>query len=350
MYTLNTVGIDKIRLKDIEVKIVDADLFDSAQIGIKSTSRSFERYFYGTNIERTCNEILIQDKYFTFKAGIKSIKKGVQVSYERLEMNPSAIINGNNVNNISNPIEFKRAIEYVERRVLANYGLEINLLEASFAEIEVNNNIKLKESFTEYKNAFEFIVQALPKGYKQYASYHDREKDIYTGFKIQNREISLKFYDKLIERNIYEKFSILRVEYRFLKDKKIKAILGIKKVRDLLDDFSCVKKGFDYLIKKDIKTKIIALESKKIKAAYNLLETNRKKQLTYIKKTLAEMQDNSIFDYEILKKAIFQLNIDKSNKSRLVKKIKQILMSREVNGENKFFGNLSKVYEIVENL
>lgn len=343
----NTVGIDRIKLVCFDIQIVNLyKLYNSAEI-LESTI--YKREFLINDGVVELGPIFIKDSMFKLNVGIRMTKVGEKIPYQILEINPAKIIYGSNINNINDVEKFKLAIEIVERR-LKSYGLEVHLNTSIIEEIEINKNIKLKEHFSKYKNVFELIKSVLPKTLVKGASFDNRQVADYTGFKVENTQLSLKFYDKLVEQNISDNFSILRIEYKFLNRNKVKDVLGVNSVNELYNNFISIEIGYNNLIKKHIISKV----HKKIKELKklnldNLIKCQREERY-YIKYLLAITQDEFIFDSKILESAVSCLNIDKSSKSLRRKEIRNLLMQREKNGENLFFNNIDRMNEIIKNL
>ena len=343
----NTVGIDRIKLVCFDINIVNLNkLYTGAEI-LESTMYKREYRIDDQVIE--LGTIFIRDPLFKLNAGVRITKVGSKIPYQILEINPSKIIYGSNINNINDVEEFKLAIEVVEEKI-REYGLEVQLHSSIIEEIEINNNIKLKEHFSRYKNVLELIKSVLPKTLVKGASFDNRQVADYTGFKVENTQLSLKFYDKLVEQNINDEFSILRIEYTFFNRNKVKDILEINTVDDLVKNFMVLNKAYDKLIEKHIVNKI----DKKINDLKQLSIKNlircHKKERYYIKYLLATTQDENIFDSRIIEAAVSELEISKANKSERRKEIRKLLMEREMNGNCIFFNNVDRINEIIYNL
>lgn len=349
MYNFNEVGIDKIKLVSFDIKLTNLnDLYKHKNSTI-SDSDLFKREFIINDQIVEVGTIFISDSIFKLNIGIRKEKSGNTRPYQTIEINPAKILFGENINNISNNKDLLDAINIVEKR-LSEYGIEANFKKAIIEEIEININIRLEEQFSRYKNVFELIKSVLPKTLIKGASYDDRRLADYTGFKVKNTQLSLKFYDKFIERNIQNEFSLLRIEYRFLSRYKVKDVLGLNVVDELLSDFNKVKSSFIVLIQKHIVSKVQKKIHELNMLIYESLINTQATQRYYIKYLLAVTQDERIFDYEMIALAIGKLDISKGSRSLRRKELRKLLREREEKGNNLFFNNLDRLNEIITKL
>lgn len=349
MYNFNEIGIDKIKLVSFDIKLTNLnDLYKHKNTTI-SDSDLYKRKFSIDNEIVEIGAIFISDSIFKLNIGIRKEKMGNTIPYQTIEINPAKILFGENINNISNKENLLESIYIVEQR-LKEYGIEANLKKAIIEEIEINSNIKLNEQFSRYKNVFELIKSVLPKTLIKGASYDDRRLVDYTGFKVSNTQISLKFYDKFTERNMESEFSLLRIEYRFLNRDKVKSILGFNVLEELSSNFNKVESSFNMLIQKHIVSKVEKKIHKLNKLMHESLIKIQATQRYYIKYLLAVTQDETIFDYEMIALAIGELDISKGSKSLRRKELRNLLKEREEKGSNLFFNNLDRLNEIIEKL
>ena len=349
MYNFNRVGIDKIKLVSFDIKLTNLnDLYKHNNITI-SDSNLYKREFIVNDEIVEIGTILISDRLFKLNIGVRREKSGNMIPYQTIEINPAKVLYGENINNISDAKELLEVISIIEQRLM-KYGMEVNLKKSIIEEIEVNNNIKLNEQFSRYKNVFELIKSVLPKTLIKGATYDDRGLADYTGFKVSNTQISLKFYDKFTERNMESKFSLLRIEYRFLNRYKVKDVLGFNNVEDLLNNFNKVENSFNVLIEKHIISKVQKKINELSKVMNEKLIEIQSTQRYYIKYLLAITQDENIFDYEIMVLAINKLETSKGSKSLRKKEVRKLLGEREEKGKSLFFKNIDRLNEIVTKL
>ncbi|WP_288222556.1 hypothetical protein [uncultured Clostridium sp.] len=343
------VGVDKMKLVQFPIEIVNIDkLYNKCNVSI-SESDLYRRDFIINEETVSLGSIVINDNMFKLIIGIKKINVNTFVPYQVLEVNPATILYGSNIKNINDSSELLKAIIIITEKV-SKYGINIDLYKAVIEEIEVNTNIRLIDRFNNYRTVFELIKDSLPKALNKRSSYYDTEATAYTGFKVNNTQLSLKFYDKLFEKDIIANYSLLRIEYRFLNRNKVLSLFEFNTINDLLDNFNTVSVVFNNQIEKDIINRVtneikrlITLNSK------NLIDI-KNTEYHYIKHFLAVTQDSIIFDYVIIESIINKLNISKSSKSKKKKELRYCLIKRQGNGSTYFFNNIEKLNEIITSL
>lgn len=346
-FRFNEIDIDKLIVKSINPTIVNFDKLCSHK-NVRISETYYKRNFLlnGSLIE--IGEIEIRDSFFFLRIGIKKIG-GILIEYEKLELNPSSILYGINVNNINKLSDFELVISTIEERLL-EYGLKVCLRSCLIKEIELNSNIKLTYNFTEYKQCFDFITDALPSRFKKISSFRNAELSQYTGFKAENEQISLKFYNKDLERNLDLPYSILRIEYRFKNSRKVKSAFSYNSLDELLSNISDINTIFNKLIKKDIITPIKHKINHLLTYNHTAIATLKENKRYYIQQFCAETQDDTIFDYKLLCNAIDKLSINRGNKYKRKQELKHELIKREKSGTKTFFNNIEKLNEIIEGL
>jgi hypothetical protein len=179
----------------------------------------------------------------------------------------------------------------------------------------------LTGKFAEYERALKSIEGLLPKTLNNGQEYKKRLTGHYTGFKCYNDSVSFKIYDKreqIIEEHNYNIGSeLLRLEYRFLSDDKIKNVLGHNEVEKLIQDFGQVERTFRTRLEKDLINKINDDIKKQIKRTVKTLQDYKTKYKSkYIGQAVGALGENSLLDYEILKKA-FEIAEEGKNKNTL---------------------------------
>jgi hypothetical protein len=342
---LQSIGFDKMKLKKFHIRIFDlSKLFNKSNVTI-SESDLYRREYQTNQGIKSLGSIVINDCLFKLILGTKRINVYSFVNYEYIEINPAAILFGSNIRNVNRADQMENAVDIINKK-LEEYGIETDLRQAVIEEIEINTNIRLDGEFSKYRNAFELIRSVLPKTYKTSGSYEDFELGIYTGFKTSNKEISLKLYDKLIEKGIIADYSILRVEYKLLSSDKVEKLFRYSSMEGLLDNFCDKDRVFHGIIEKDIISKV----SKRIKELVSLntkiLKQAKNDEKCYIRYYLAISQDDMIFDYGLVCSAINNLQLSKGSKSKRRQELREDLVEREKNGTNSFFGNIDKLNEV----
>lgn len=343
------VGIDKIKLVQFPIEIVNIDkLYNKCNVSI-SESDLYRRDFIINEKIISLGSIVINDDIFKLIVGIKKINVNTFVPYQVLEVNPAAILYGSNIQNISDSLELLKAINIITEKI-SEYGITTDLYKAVIEEIEINTNIKLSDRFNNYRNVFELIKDSLPKALNKRSSYYDAEATAYTGFKVHNTQLSLKFYDKLVEKGIIANYSLLRIEYRFLNRNKVLSLFKFNTINDLLNNFNTVSLVFNNQVEKDIINKVTTEIKRLMKLNSKKLTDIKNTEYHYIKHFLAVTQDLIIFDYVIIESIINKLNISKSSKSKKKKELRCYLTERQENGSTYFFNNIEKLNEIITSL
>lgn len=292
-YNFNETGIDKLILKSLDPTIIDINKLILRK-NVKITKNGYFRTYLIDNIPTEIGDIEIRDSIFFLRMGMKKIGKKM-IEFEKLELNPSIIIHGNNINNINKSTDLLLAIDILKNR-LSFYGIDIDIQSCMIKEIELNKNIILNHSFNEYKQCFDLITETLPLRFKNKSSYFNNEIKEYTGFKSENEQLSLKFYNKSLEQNLFLPYNILRVEYKFKNPKKVKQALKYNSFSDLSYNLNNIDTVFNSLIEKDI---VIPIKNKiKQLLHYNSTSLIRLKENKryYIQQFCAETQDDTIFD------------------------------------------------------
>ena len=249
-YNFNETGIDKLILKSLDPTIIDINKLILRK-NVKITKNGYFRTYLIDNIPTEIGDIEIRDSIFFLRMGMKKIGKKM-IEFEKLELNPSIIIHGNNINNINKSTDLLLAIDILKNR-LSFYGIDIDIQSCMIKEIELNKNIILNHSFNEYKQCFDLITETLPLRFKNKSSYFNNEIKEYTGFKAENEQLSLKFYNKSLEQNLFLPYNILRVEYKFKNPKKVKQALKYNSFSDLSYNLNNIDTVLNSLIEKDSK-------------------------------------------------------------------------------------------------
>lgn len=347
-FNFNEIGIDKLILKSLNPVIVDLNkLISNKNVRIIKTINKRKYNVNGEEIE--IGDIEIKDKYFFLRLSLKNSTLFEDNEYEKLEINPAKILFGHNVNNVNKADYINKAIEFLEIR-LNEYGLRLEIKEAKIKEIELNTNIKLNESFVNYRQCMELIKFVLPNKYKDICTYGSDRLERYTGFDVRTKQISLKFYDKGIEQDMNLDYSILRIEYRLKSTNQVKLRFGYDDMKSLLDNLDDISIVFNSLIKKEIINPLNERVSQLVEYNYTRLIELKERDRYYIQSFCAKTQDDIIFDYEIVSAAIGRISMSKSNKSERRKSLRAELLQREKSGRNFFFGNIQRLNEIVYKL
>lgn len=344
----NSIGIDRLILCSLKIKSVDwSKLNSNPNTTVKQAVDKYRREVSGCVIKN----ITIIGNHYRLEIGVAANRDGVINEYEKLEINPTAVLYGNNLINISNVDQFVRALDRVSDDLLNIYGLDVDYSQAELQRIEINRNIYLDKEFCYYNKAFGFIQASLPKTL-QHGQKHETRLE-YTGFKVFNNEISLKFYDK--ERHAEITICsgrILRVEYTFLRKRKIHAEFGFTLLSKLLGNYDVISKVWRLNIEDDILKRVpIAIKSEKKRHLQKLMDAMGSQKKSYINKWLAMSQ--TIFDATLLRGVLYDTLINKTSASNVSKRLKQFDMSvaeRQEHEEEIIIGQIDLLNEILMKL
>lgn len=323
IWNFNKIGVDRIVLDNIKIKNINMQKLLSKDNVRFITSSIFKRNYEFDGGVKEIGDIEIKDSMFYFRAGIKKDKLGIR-NYENLNIAPTNILYGNNTRNANEPEQIIDALNHIKEIIYNDYGLLLDLSDATINKIEININIKLIDDFNSYKQVFKLIQKSIPKSFEVVAKYEG------TGFLIKNRELEINFYDKGIKENILQDFSVLRIEYRLSSKQKVSREFGTINFDEFINNYEKIEKCFNKLtnklIYKPIKNKINDM----LEDNWNRLSYIRNSHNHYIQKFCAVTQDYTIFDYEIISAAINKLDINRGNKFKRKREVIRAKRKREI--------------------
>ena len=346
------IGIDKIVLNKVEILSIDLGKFN------KYPASSIKLATDGAPARETSDVVFSKINVgthanpFTFEAKMSPDKNtGEWIPTERLCINPATLLYGSNVRNIETSDELKTALDIVAWRINDEYGIKIDLSHARISEIEINVNIKLEQPFGEYDKVFEFVRKSLPARYKKTTVYDENRQA--TGFSVQNTQVLLKFYDKLREAQVIVDgtANLLRVEYRYRCQDKVKTVLGLDKLEDLLQNFESIKGAFIKNITSDILTTVPKSLDRRIKQhERDLILAMEEQPKAFIDRWLAITE--IIFDYELLRQTLLNVLLKKGRKPRnnrdRVQQLRNAVEKRQE--ETALFGQLDLLNNLIEKI
>ncbi|WP_346971664.1 hypothetical protein [Clostridium perfringens] len=301
------------------------------------------------------NNELLKLKFNEFKLGIERARD-ILIPYEYLDATLPSVLSdeGINIKNISSVESLKECIELLELELNKCGILNVDLKSAEIEELEINVNIPLQNQFKDYEKAINYMESVLPLSLLGLGVYGDRvkrknrirTKKRYTGFKVGNKSISLKFYDKRAQvlkehkRDIGEE--LLRIEYRLLSGTKVKELLGHNEVSKLLSEFDNIEKAFRKRLEKDLVLRLYKSIEEEQKASIKLLKRYKKSGKGAIDSLL---KNHELLDIELALSAYKE--IEKVHYARECKRA--IKSALEVEREN-MLGNINKINEILEGM
>lgn len=347
------IGIDKLILNSVDITGIDWNKFnENPACTVKHQINSYSRAESGIEFSRL--QVNTKKDLFYFDAGMALDRNtGQQRSYQKLFINPSSLLYGANIRNISTPSELEKALEIVCHKLKDDFGISISTTSAKISSIEINANIQLDHLFCDYAKAFSFIRAALPKRYKNSSEYMTSGET--TGFSVENTRTRFKWYDKQREAAITADTAgqLLRIEYTFKTQEKVLDELGYDKLETLLSGFTSIKKAYANNIKSDILLTVPnALESEIKRHKSKLVQAMQVQPRAYIEKWLSSSQ--SIFDYELLQQALTSTlraqKLTQRNNRQRIKQLQISLEDRQTGEEEVFFGQLKLLNEITRKL
>ena len=343
-----SISVDRLSLLSICIQAVDWQKFDShPNTIIKNPVNHIERQIHGKPIR----SITVNSSNYRLEIGVAVNQHGAINDYEKLEMNPAAILFETNLRNVNTAELLNQAILSVKQNLADEFGVTIDLSKATLRTIEINRNILLKQTFSNYNKVFNFIRTALPKTLQRVQSHEILNQS--TGFRASNNERCLKFYDK--ERHVeiaIESGKILRVEYSFLQSRKIEAEFGFTSLAQLLDDFSVIDKAWLENFEADIikrMPKILIAERKR--HAEKLMSAIAAQPKGYIDKWLSATQ--SIFDVELLQESLKDVLKGQTSSRNINMRLQQLLVSAQDRQKaecEKIFGQMDLLREVLSKL
>jgi len=346
---VSAIGVDKIVLSTIAICSVDWLKYCShPNTTLKPAVESQSRCIGNQNIKT----LRINGNHYVLEIGVAFNQHHELMPYEKLELNPAAILYGCNLENVSNPNALQEALDMVTVNLDHEFGIAVDLSAALIRRIEINRNITLDHSFHCYGRIFSLIVDTLPKSMRMTQHYKDSGES--TGFKAGNGEISLKFYDKQREAKIVIDCSgkTLRVEYSFLNNRKIISQFGFDSMAMLLSNFDIVSTVWRGNIENDILRRIPEALNRESKRHYDkLIQAIDEQPKSYIDKWLALSQ--GIFDVELLRKVLVKRLTAGTSVQNIKKRLKQLDRSAEQRQKNEieiFYGQLSLLEEVLDKL
>lgn len=346
------IGIDRIVFKSIDLRNIDVKILKENFL-LLDNGECYRVLLDKTGEEVKVSYIKIKNdeslklKFNELSLGVKKVKEQL-IPYEYLDVTLPSVLSdkGVNIKNISSKEEMERCMELLKPWLNKCGILNVDLKNAEIEELEINVNIPLENEFKDYKRALNYIKDVLPKTLKRGQEYEDRVGNKYTGFKVFNKSISLKIYDKraqVIEeykRDIEEEF--LRIEYRLLNGTKVKEFLGHNEVNKLLSEFDNIEKVFRKRLEKDLVFRLYKSIEEERKAIIKLLKGYKGNKKGAIDSLL---KNHEILDIELVLSAYKE--IEKVHYARGCKRA--IKSALEVEREN-MLGNINKINEILEGM
>lgn len=355
------IGLDRIVLKAIDINHVNVKLMRKSFL-IQEDGEYFRIMIDGAGegqIKVSYIKIKSSDelglKLNELNIGAKKINNQL-IPYEYLDATLPSLLDerGLNVNNVKDVESFIKSLEILEKELKGLGFGTVDLKKAQIEELELNINIPLAGEFGDYERPLKYLKELLPRTLKKEQEYRNRVTGAYTGFKCFNGSISFKVYDKraqvLEEHKEDIEEELLRLEYRLLSGEKVKGFLGHNEVSNIIQDFDQIERNFRERLEKDLIKKLDKDIKDQIKNTIKTLKDYKKKYKSkYIAQAVGALGENSLLDYEILKRA-FELVEEGKNKSTLKNNltlIRKKLREKEELNNIDYFNNITKINEIL---
>lgn len=356
------IGIDRMVLKGFKIEQIDINKLKEKDFIVLQDSDNALRLFKDaeTDKEVGVNYIKIsketdENLYINeLVIGRLEIDTNVlnKVDYERIDLTIPNILSPTKTNekNANTTNEIERALSIVKSELKGLGFGEVNLKDAEIKRLEMNANISLNKPFKDYERVLGYLQGLAPKRLKKGVNQTHRPNNIYTGFKIGNKSICLKMYDK--RENIKKKHDkdigqeLLRIEYVLESEKKIKEVLKSNILSEIIENnLESVKRAFKELLSKDIISKLYeSIKSQERQAIRYLRENKGSGKTSAVDRYLKDYQTD-ILDIEILLYAI-----KKTSGSNYMRDSRKALKSvKKVTG-TQMIGNINKLNEILNKL
>ncbi len=359
---IQKVGIDKIRLSNLFINDIDI----SKLISISNTNK-VEIHHTATKISNCIRympdtfegitKIVIKDNNIfsdlTIGCAFDSHDKPIEYVYLTVTVTNAR---GCNLTNMSYG-EYDKYITNVVDYIKSTYGIMLITNHIKIDYIEINTNILLKNSFSEYNRTFRLLMSFF-SGHMGKLSTYDKissnKRINEESFKRGNKSIEIIIYDKVKELKdmnipIEEELSICRIEIRLKTKDKIKSVFGSNVWKELNDnkiiEYFKVQ-IYDYLSEKfekweqtrekELKKLILSCRKKSSKVWHHLLmqEIRNKSEL---------QMTPYILDIEQIYSAFRKLPDPNRNVSRVIKSIENISVENDIYKNN----DIAKIYELL---
>lgn len=236
---MNSVGIDKTILSNIIIESIDLNKLMAQPSNKRSVQLSNTTTGYPV-INTVSQETILLDTltikdnglFNSFKLNYK-LNRGHKTYYTILDLTVS-----NNEGHNLKPYTYTEYLEHLGRirlYLIENYGITINVSEAKFKSIEINNTQQMAQPFQEYLPILEAIEPFISKKRFTHRLEVRRVNQQPNTVYFRNNQMTLKFYNKsnqLQELSFTCEDNLLRIEYT-LTNKGVSRQLKSNKIADI---------------------------------------------------------------------------------------------------------------------
>ncbi|HFL2500829.1 TPA: hypothetical protein ACG3JX_003839 [Clostridioides difficile] len=337
------VGLDKQVWKNINIlKINNLNkLLSKSNVSV-SGGQVYKRIINTSVGVEQVGKIKICDEIFMLEFGVVARNGNINKlqNYEKLEFNPSSILNqGINFNPIVNSSQLIEVIEIIKSRLQNQYGIIVDFDDARIKKCEININIPLDYDMKNYQIPLEFLLHKILNHKKKFALYHE---GYFNAIYSANKNVEFKIYEKNKECNLFLNNDTARLEYKLLEEEKVFNILKTTKIKDVLKDFSIIENSFYKMFEDDIYSKLNKVFDKLVKDNLKIFNSFKSESQQF-KSYLSSIDVNSTFDYLVVKKMISQTNLKKNQKSNM----KFIAYKKLREKQTQMIGNIELLNEIL---
>lgn len=359
---IQRVGIDKIQLSNLLIDDIDISklisISNTNKVEIYHTATKVSNYirFMPNTFERITKIVIKDNNIFSdliIGCAFDSHERPIEYVYLTITVTNAK---GYNLLNMSYS-EYNTYISNVIDYIKSTYGIILLTDYMKIDYIEINTNIMLENTFSEYNRTFRLLM-SLFSGHMGKLSTYDKmpanKKIKEESFKRGNKSIEVIIYDKIKELKdrkipIDRKPSICRIEIRLKTKDKIKSVFGSNIWKELNDEkiteYFKVQ-IYDYLSEKfeiwkltrekELKKLILNCRKKSTKVWHHLLmqEIRNKSELQMIP---------YILDIEQVYSAFRKLPDPNRNATRAIKSIEKISVENDIYRNN----DIAKIYEIL---
>lgn len=338
------VGLDKQVWKNINIIQINnlSYLLNLSNVSI-SGGQIYKRSVKTNTGYKRVGKIRINDEIFNFEFGVVATKGDINklVNYEKLEFNPSSILNqGINFNPVASSNELIEVIKIVTNRLNDRYGIIVDFNNAKIRKCEININIPLNYKMQKYEIPFNFLLhKILPKTKKKLPFY---DNNLFNGIYCGNSLLEIKFYEKNKECNMNLRNDTLRIEYKTLDEDKTTEMIGTNAVKDILGNFKIIEDSFYKSFENDIYSRLEKTFQKLVKENLKIFNSFRN-EFQQFSSYLSSIDVNSTFDYDVVKKMIDETKFKKNYKYNM----KKIAYRKLNEKQTQMIGNLELLNEIL---
>ncbi|HFL2516066.1 TPA: hypothetical protein ACG3IS_003745 [Clostridioides difficile] len=343
------VGLDKQVWKNINIIQIQNlnKLLEKSNVSM-SGSKTYKRLI-DTNLGiKQVGKIKIHDSIFQLEFGVIAINGNINhlKNYEKLEFNPSSILNkGINFNPITDSKQLLSVMEIIKDKLKNTYGIIIDFNDAKIKNTEITINIPLDLSIKNYEIPLNFILYKVLKKHKKKFPFHN--DDTYNGIYCANGLIELKIYEKNKECGTFLEHDTARVEYKLLQEDKVIEMIGTNIVVDILENFNIVSNSFYESFENDIYNRINKILEQMVKDNLKILNSFKYCKQPF-KNYLSSIDATSSFDYFVVEEVINRTTLIENKNHRY--NLKKLALKRILEKQTPMTGNLDKLNEILVKL